>query len=296
MIGKSSFRAVSFVVVLSSPLGAEASATYGLFLETNDDRPSGSEVYNATYDSHADLLVGDGFASSAGYTGLGIPPTFHVGGIAYDGQYRLLIESDDDRAAGAEIYSATFDSYADLLAGDGFASEAGFTGLGMPAAFDLVGFAFDGQYRLLLESNDDRAAGAEVFAVTYDSYADLIAGNGFASGSGFTGLGIPAAFDVVGFAFDGRYRLLLESNDDRVAGDEVFSVTFDSFADLLLGDGFASDSGFTGLGIPGGFGIAGLTAQISATGRGSVPLPSTLLLLGVGAALLRKRRRGGRVQ
>ena len=87
------------------------------------------------------------------------------------------------------------------------------------------------------------------------------------------------------------YRTLLESGDDRIAGAEIFQVTFDDFPDLISGNALAADAGFTQLDLPEAFSIAGLVAVTQA-----IPLPSSILLFvaGLGAfhSLRRKRITG----
>ena len=63
--------------------------------------------------------------------------------------------------------------------------------------FILTSFAAHGsQYRLLLESNADAAAGSEIYLATFGSFADLLSGN--LSGASFSQLDINAGFSVGG--------------------------------------------------------------------------------------------------
>ena len=72
-------------------------------------------------------------------------------------------------------------------------------------------------FGLFLESDADRNGGNEFYAVTYDSWDDVLA-NTIASQS-FTSLDINPLFGAAGFTFDGSaYRMLLESNGDRAGG------------------------------------------------------------------------------
>ena len=56
-------------------------------------------------------------------------------------------------------------------------------------------------YQMLLETDANEGAGAEVFGVTFDSYADLLASN--VSVSGFSQLNIGANFSIAGLTYDG---------------------------------------------------------------------------------------------
>ncbi len=64
--------------------------------------------------------------------------------------------------------------------------------------FSVGGLAFDGsQYHLLVESNADRPAGTEVFFLTYNSYADVLAHN--VASQQFGAIDINPLFSVGGF-------------------------------------------------------------------------------------------------
>jgi len=129
-------------------------------------------------------------------------------------------------------------------------------------------------FQVLLERDTDADAGAEVFLVTYDSFADLLS-NDF-SASSFSQLNINANFSAGGLAFDGSaYQLLLERDTDADAGSEVFLVTYDSYADLLSND--FSASSFSQLNINANFSAGGLAATVP-----PVPIPPALWLFGSG--------------
>ena len=199
------------------------------------ERGAGSEIFLASFGSFADVLSGN-FAS-ASFSQLNIGAGYSVGGLTYDGQYRLLLESDANAAAGSEIFLATFGSFADVLSGN-FAS-ASFSQLNIGAGYSVGGLTYDGQYRLLLESDANAAAGSEIFLASFGSFADVLSGN-FASAS-FSQLNIGAGYSVGGLTYDGQYRLLLESDANAGAGSEIFLASFGSFADVLSGN-FASAS------------------------------------------------------
>ena len=255
-----------------------ADMSYNLFLESNDDQPSGSEVFLTEFDSFGDLLNGN---FSGAFSFLNIGAGFSAGGLAFDGsQYHLLLESNDDRAAGSEVFMVGFNSYDDLLAGN---ANGTFSQLNIGSSFSAGGLAFDGsQYHLLLESNDDRTGGSEVFMASFGSYDDLIDSN--FSGS-FSQLNIGATFSAGGLAFDGQqYQLLLESDDDRPSGSEVFMASFDSFGDLL--DGNIASGTFSQINIGTNFSSGGLVARASA-----IPEPSVLAFSPLLCVLLMRRAR-----
>ncbi|MDJ0741704.1 MAG: hypothetical protein QNJ91_18505, partial [Gammaproteobacteria bacterium] len=106
-------------------------------------------------------------------------------------------------------------------------------------------------------------------------FADLLNAN--FSGA-FSDLDIGANFSAGGLAYDGSdYQLLLESDDDRLGGSEVFMVTFESFADLLT----ANFSGaFSDLDIGVSFSAGGLAYQLEMPpDPAPIPVPGTLALL-----------------
>ena len=142
------------------------------------------------------------------------------------------------------------------------------------------------QYRLLLESNANAAGGSEIYLATFNSFADVLSGT-FAGGL-FSQLNVSSGFSVGGLAYDGQYRLLLESNANAAGGSEIYVATFDSFADLLSGT-FAGGL-FSQLNVTSGFSVRGFEFEPDPTT--SIPEPGTLALLGLGlAAFVAARRR-----
>jgi hypothetical protein len=143
-------------------------------------------------------------------------------------------------------------------------------------------------FQLLLERDTDSGAGNEIFLVTYDSFADLLSNN--IAANSFSQLDIAPAFSAGGLAFDGSaYQLLLERDTDSGAGNEIFLVTYNSFADLLSNN-IAANS-FSQLDIAPAFSTGGLAAVVQAA---DVPEPSTLSIFGFALAavgLMRRRRR-----
>jgi hypothetical protein len=168
----------------------------------------------------------------------------------------------------------------------------GFAGLVLSA-----GWVHAGPIHLVLESDEDRPAGEEVFLATYGSLDDFFAGT-FAT-AGFTDINISPGFSIAGFTFsDTGYHMLLQSDEDRPAGQEVFLATYGSLDDFFAGT-FAT-AGFTDINISPGFRIRGFTMEFEVSDpHVRVPEPSTssTLLIGVLVlifARLHRSRRGRR--
>jgi hypothetical protein len=205
------------------------------------------------------------------------------------------------------------DSIADVLA-DNEAAPTEFPALDFAPDLTVRGFAFDGQYHVLLESNAAAGSGSEVFVVTYNSMADVFADNktapagfsaldlapdssvgGFAfdgshynkaAPTGSPGLDLAPDFSAGGLAFDGKYHVLPESDADTGSGSEVFVATYNAIGDLLA-DSKAPPTGFSALGLAPDFGLPGFATEFTAR----APEPETLLLLGMGTIALGWARR-----
>jgi hypothetical protein len=268
--------ALALTVALLSAKDVVA-APYHLVLESNTDAGAGSEVFFVSYPTFADL-VGDTNASGT-FGGINIAPGFSIGGMTYDGtSYHLVLESDADAAANSEVFFVSYPSLADLIAD--MNSLGMFGAINVAPGFSIGGIAYDGSYRLLLESDTDAPANSEVFFVSYPTFADLV-GDTNASGA-FGAVNLAPGFSIGGLAYDGTsYRLVLESDADAAANSEVFFVSYPTFADLV-GDTNASGT-FGGINVAPSFSIGGATFQPSAgPNPHPVPTPATLLLLAAG--------------
>ncbi|SET74336.1 PEP-CTERM sorting domain-containing protein [Marinobacter segnicrescens] len=257
-----------------------------LLLESNDDSGAGNELFLANFDGYQSLI--DATINSSSFSQLNINSNFSSGGLAFDGSsYQLLLESDVDGNAGNEVFLASFDSFQSLL--DGTVASSSFSQLNINPNFSAGGLAFDGSsYQLLLESDVDSGAGNEIFLAGFDSFQSLL--DGTVASSSFSQLNINSNFSAGGLAFDGSsYQLLLESDMDSGAGNEIFLASFDDFQDLL--DGIIADSSFSQLNINSNFSAGGLVAYVP-DGPVEVPEPASwaLLMFGLGTLMLRRRR------
>lgn len=262
-----------------------------LMLESNDNRQGGSEIFMAEFASSADFLAGS--LSGSGFSQVNIGANFSVGGMTYDNSgYHVLLESNDNRQGGSEIFLASFSSYNDLL--NGSLISGSFSQLNIGSNFSAGGLTFDDSgYHLLLESNDNRQGGSEVFMASFASYANLLAGS-LGQGS-FSQVNIGANFSAGGLAFDGdAYSILLESDENRQGGSELFLATFDSFGDLL--NGSLSDGSFSQLNIGTNFGVAGMIALSDGNidivdDPAEVPEPGSMAIISLGMLALSAVRR-----
>jgi hypothetical protein len=289
--------AMKMLVALAFAIGLAAaaptlawSAPAHILLESRVDAGSGAEVFHIDYASLADVKANN--FSGTGFTPMDINSAFRMADYAYDhGTYRILLESRADAAGGAEVALVNFNSFADLETNH-FSSSL-FLPVNINPDFSIMGFTYDGAYRLLLESDADAGSGAEVAEITYNTYADLLANN--FSASGFTPINIAADFRGAGLGFDGSaYHLLLESRADAGSGAEVAMTDFDSWNDVLTNH--FSGSGFTPINFDSHFESRGFDFDVPSVCCGAVPEPTTWLMtllgfFGLGAASRRRRAR-----
>lgn len=285
MLSRSALTVISAAVLYLGVVQSHA-IPIDILLESDSDSGAGNELFLANFDSYQNLI--DATVTSSSFSQLNLNSTFSAGGLAFDGSsYQLLLESDTDGGAGNELFIATFDSYQNLI--DGTVSSNSFSQLNLSSTFSSGGLAFDGSsYQLLLESDADSGAGSEVFMASFDSLQSLL--DGSVSSSAFSQLNINPNFSAGGLAFDGlSYQLLLESDADSGAGNEIFLASFDSFQSLL--DGTVASNSFSQLNINTNFSAGGFVAYAPEDPvEVSEPASLGLLLIGLGTLMLRARR------
>jgi PEP-CTERM motif len=283
----------SITIVLTVGLGAggltgsnAVAAPFIVLLESDANTGAGQEVFLVTYNSYADLISNN--QASSAFSQLNISASYSAGGLAYDGsQFHVLLESDANTGAGQEVFLVTYNSYADLISNN--QASSAFSQLNISASYSVGGFTYDGsQFHVLLESDANTGAGQEVFLVTYNSYADLISDN--QASSAFSQLNISASYSAGGLTYDGsQFHVLLESDANTGAGQEVFLVSYDSYADLISNN--QASSAFSQLNISASYSAGGITALNGGnTGNGGngnvVSEPATMALILIGLSFL----------
>jgi hypothetical protein len=114
-------------------------APFRLLLERDTDANAGAELFLATYPTFDALLAGS--LTQSGFSQIDIGSTFSAGGLAYDGQYRLLLERDTDANAGAELFLATYPTFDALL--DASLTQSGFSQIDIGSTFSAGGLAYE---------------------------------------------------------------------------------------------------------------------------------------------------------
>lgn len=252
-------------------------AQYCLLAETHTSAGAGSESLAYSYNTHADVMANN--FSSSSWTGLNWGADWHTAELAYDGKYRLFGERSTSAGAGEESVIYTYDTYADLVAGN--YSSWNYTQFNWSSGWRTVGFEFDGKYRIMGETNTQAAAGFESTVFTYNTFADLIANQW----SDFQNTQIDwiPEFHTAGIAYDGnKYRLMCETTT-QLPGSESAIYTFDTWNDLV---NLNYNTWFYTLrNLDPAFHTAGYTYQ-------PVPEPATIAALGLGIAAVIRRRKG----
>jgi hypothetical protein len=157
----------------------------------------------------------------------------------------------------------------------------------LTAAFTLlIGAASAASLNVLFETDEDAGRGAEVFLGSYATLEDLLVNP---SSSGFLDVDLASSFSISGFAYDGQYRVLFETDEDAGRGAEVFLGSYATLEDLLV---TTSSSGFLDVDLASSFSIAGFAQQKGDTPN-VVPLPATfwLMFAGLGILGIHRRRR-----
>jgi len=284
----------SFIILLTVGIGAggltgtlAVAAPFIVLLETDADTITNQEIFIVSYDSYADLISNN--QASGVFSQLNINPLYSVGGMTYDGsQFHVLLETDADTITNQEIFIVSYNSYADLISNN--QASGVFSQLNINPLYSVGGMTYDGsQFHVLLETDADTITNQEIFIVSYDSYADLISNNQ-ASGV-FSQLNINPLYSVGGMTYDGsQFHVLLETDADTITNQEIFIVSYDSYADLISNN--QASGVFSQLNINPLYSVGGMAALYTANGGNGngngnvVSEPATMMLVIIGLSFL----------
>jgi hypothetical protein len=275
-------KAVPLLAAVLLSFSSVARGTEIVLYETDVDINGLTELYVSRFDTHVDLLTGS--VSEAAFSATNVAPDFSVADLAYDGSYRLLFETDADVNSLSELYLASYAGLPDLLSG-AIVQPTGFVPVNVNPDYSVVGFTYDGSYRVLFETDADINGVTELFLASFLTLDDLLAWN--LDDASYSAINVNPDFSVQGLAFDGSYHLLFETDVDINGLTELYISSFSSVSELLTGD--FSQAGFSAINVNPDFSVAGY--EIVQT---PVPEPSTwaLLIFGFGVAgiALRSRR------
>lgn len=254
---------------------------YTLLLESEPGAFASTELFNLSYDSFEDVV--DNNLSDFGFGAYDPGDSYSVAGIAYDGSYRVLLESEPGAFASTQVFQLTYDSFEDYV--DHQPASFGFGAYDPGDTYSIAGFAYDGTYQIVLESVPGAFASTEVFYLTFDTFDDLV--DNQPSAFGFSAYDPGDIYSIAGVSYDGLYRVLLESNPGAFASTEVFQLTFDSFTDFI--DNSPSGFGFSDIDPGENYSIAAFVSESTAATPVTLPLPLGLLCAG-GIAMITARR------
>ena len=116
--------------------------------------------------------------------------------------YRLLLETDADSGPGTEVYVTSFATFGDLIASPPSGGPGAFSGININSAYGVRGLAYDGMYRLLLETDADSGSGTEVYITSFATFDELIASPPSGGPGAFSGININSAYSIGGFAYE----------------------------------------------------------------------------------------------
>jgi hypothetical protein len=171
---------------------------YRFMLSSRSDLGAGNDAFFITYNSF-DSLLNSPAAAPGVFSGINVSSGYMATGLAFDGQYRLMLSARDDQGMGNDVFILTYDSFDDLINSPA-AAPGDFSGINISSDYQASGLTYDGQYRLMLSSREDQGAGKDVFVVTYDSFDDLLNSPAAAPGN-FSGINVSSDYIASGLAY-----------------------------------------------------------------------------------------------
>ncbi len=176
-------------------------------------------------------------------------------GVAFGGDFSMLMEANDDASGGEEVFEVSFATIGDVVSNIWLGAD--FTLVNPAPAFSIRGHAYgDCRHHLLYETDDDSSGGSEVWIGSFPSVADIYS-NHWPAGE-YSTINVNSLWSVGGFAYDGaQYHVLLETNDDASAGGEVYIMSYNSLADVFSNT--QASSTYSQMDITDTFSIVGFT-------------------------------------
>jgi hypothetical protein len=271
-------RALVASALLALFTGLAAASPYQLMLQTRQNVDGPNEVFVGSFASLDDVFAGN-VGAPTGYTDIGVSANFRIVGLTYDGSYRLMVETRQDGTAPNEVFVASYATLNDVFAAN-TGSPTGFTQIAIAPDYRIVGLAYDGSYRVMVETRLDGTAPYEVFLASFATLDDLFTGT-TAAPTNFTEIAISPDFQIADFTYDGSYRVMVETRLDGTAPYEVFLASFATLDDLFAGT-TATPTNFTEIAIAPSYQIVGFTGEWLPAA--AVPEPATGLLFALGLA------------
>ena len=279
-----SFKQFMLVLVgaaaVASFAGSALASPYHVMVQSRQDAVAPTEVYVASFDTLDDVFSAN-LGAPNGFTQISVTPDYQIAGFTYDGSYRVMLQTRVDSSAPTEVYLASFDTLDDVFSAN-LGAPAGFSQIAISPAYQIVGFAYDGSYRLLLQTRQDAAAPAEVYLASFDTLDDVFSAS-IGAATGFTQISITPDYQIADFTYDGSYRLLVETRQDAAAPAEVYIASFDTLDDVFAAN-IGAPSGFSQISIAPDYRIVGFTGEWLPTPP--VPEAGTFFLLSAGLACI----------
>ena len=264
---------VTFALALATTAQA-TTFTYTTLFESDPgaELESDNVFYINRYDSLQDVkdtAIADTQRDESGFVVLG---DVSMRGLAYDGRYLAMSETDVDRngKTDSEVSILSYDNYAAFRDAVPGTQTFYLPDIDVAADFDIGAFFYDGKYRILFERNDNNSSNLTL-AWTYNTFQDLL--DGILFSSDFLSINPTAGTSVAGVAYDGKYQVMLETQGVLGPGEEFYLQTYNSFEQMVTGTGILPAGMFTQIDAGSNFSMAGFAAEERDTAP-PVPLPA----------------------
>ena len=135
--------AIAVLLLLTGIVSADiavAAGTYQTMLSAREDQTEARDAFVVSYDGFDDLLNSPAGAPGS-FSGVNVSSGYVASGLAYDGQYRLMLSGRSDEGAGRDVFVITYDSFDDLLNSPAGAPGS-FSGINVSSDYVASGLAF----------------------------------------------------------------------------------------------------------------------------------------------------------